>query len=194
MRDRAAGPLPARSPGAADSSGSIHDPDGLDVAQLCEIKAQGGALGDCPGATRLDRDAVIGIECDIWIPAARPDVINEQNVQRLQTRLVIEGANIPVTHAAEQLLADRGILCVPDFIANAGGVICAAREFHGASESAALQSIEEKLRRNTRQVLEAAAQRNILPRAAAMELAMARIKHAMSLRRYSLFSTAPGFV
>ena len=180
--------------GAADSSGTIHNPDGLDVEQLCEIKAQGGALGDCPGATRLDRDAVVGIECDIWIPAARPDVISEQNVQRLQTRLVIEGANIPVTHAAEQLLADRGILCVPDFIANAGGVICAAMEFHGASESAALQSIEEKLRRNTRQVLEASAQRNILPRAAAMELAMTRIKHAMSLRRYSLFSTAPGFV
>ena len=180
--------------GAADSRGTIHNPDGLDVEQLCEIKAQGGALGDCPGATRLDRDAVVGIECDIWIPAARPDVISEQNVQRLQTRLVIEGANIPVTHAAEQLLADRGILCVPDFIANAGGVICAAMEFHGASESAALQSIEEKLRRNTRQVLEASAQRNILPRAAAMELAMARIKHAMSLRRYSLFSTAPGFV
>ena len=180
--------------GAADSGGTIHNPDGLDVARLCEIKAQGGALGDYTDATRLDRDAVVGLECDIWIPAARPDVINEENVHRLQARLVIEGANIPVTHAAEKLLADRGVLCVPDFIANAGGVICAAMEFHGASEGAALQSIEEKLRRNTRQVLEDAAQRNILPRAAAMELAMARIKHAMSLRRYSLFSTAPGFV
>ena len=180
--------------GAADSGGTIHNPDGLDVARLCEIKEQGGALGDYPDATRLDRDAVVGLECDIWIPAARADVINEQNVHRLQTRLVIEGANIPVTHAAEKILADKGVLCVPDFIANAGGVICAAMEFHGATEGAALQSIEEKLRRNTRQVLEDAAQRNILPRAAAVELALARIKNAMRLRRYSLFSTAPGFV
>jgi len=180
--------------GAADSSGTIHNPDGLDVARLCALKAEGGALVDYPDATRLDRDAVVGLECDIWIPAARPDVINEQNVQQLNTRLVIEGANIPVTHAAEQLLAERGILCVPDFIANAGGVICAAMEYHGASEGAALQSIEEKLRRNTRQVLEDAARRNILPRAAAVELALARVRNAMRLRRYSLFSTAPGFV
>jgi glutamate dehydrogenase (NAD(P)+) len=180
--------------GAADSGGTIYNPDGLDVARLCALKAEGGALADYPDATKLDRDAVVGLECDIWIPAARPDVINEQNVRQLRTRLVIEGANIPVTHGAEKLLAQQGILCVPDFIANAGGVICAAMEYHGASEGAALQSIEEKLRRNTRQVLEDAAQRNILPRAAALELALTRVRNAMRLRRYSLFSTAPGFV
>jgi glutamate dehydrogenase (NAD(P)+) len=180
--------------GAADSGGTIYNPDGLDVARLCALKAEGGALADYPDATKLDRDAVVGLECDIWIPAARPDVINEQNVHQLRTRLVIEGANIPVTHGAEKLLAQQGILCVPDFIANAGGVICAAMEYHGASEGAALQSIEEKLRRNTRQVLEDAAQRNILPRAAALELALTRVRNAMRLRRYSLFSTAPGFV
>jgi glutamate dehydrogenase (NAD(P)+) len=180
--------------GAADSGSTIYNPDGLDVARLCALKAEGGALADYPDATKLDRDAVVGLECDIWIPAARPDVINEQNVHQLRTRLVIEGANIPVTHGAEKLLAQQGILCVPDFIANAGGVICAAMEYHGASEGAALQSIEEKLRRNTRQVLEDAAQRNILPRAAALELALTRVRNAMRLRRYSLFSTAPGFV
>ncbi len=180
--------------GAADSGSTIYNPDGLDVARLCALKAEGGALADYPDATKLDRDAVVGLECDIWIPAARPDVINEQNVRQLRTRLVIEGANIPVTHGAEKLLAQQGILCVPDFIANAGGVICAAMEYHGASEGAALQSIEEKLRRNTRQVLEDAAQRNILPRAAALELALTRVRNAMRLRRYSLFSTAPGFV
>jgi len=107
---------------------------------------------------------------------------------------VIEGANIPVTQGAERILADKGILCVPDFIANAGGVICAAMEYHGASEAAALQSIEEKLRRNTRLVLEDAAKRNILPRQASQELALTRVQKAMSYRRYSLFSTAPGFV
>ncbi|MEA2093300.1 MAG: Glu/Leu/Phe/Val dehydrogenase, partial [Pseudomonadota bacterium] len=78
--------------------------------------------------------------------------------------------------------------------ANAGGVICAAMEYHGASEGAALQTIEEKLRRNTRLVLEDAARRKILPRKASVELALARVKKAMSYRRYALFSTAPGFV
>jgi len=180
--------------GAADSAGTIHNPDGLDVARLSEIKQSGASLIDYTDAERLDRDAVVDIECDIWIPAARPDVIHEDNVHRLRTRLVIEAANIPVTQGAEKILADRGILCVPDFIANAGGVICAAMEYHGASEAAALQSIEEKLRRNTRLVLEDAAKRHILPRQAAMELALARVKKAMSFRRYSLFSTAPGFV
>jgi len=180
--------------GAADSAGSIHNPDGLDVARLSEIKQSGASLIDYTDAERLDRDAVVDIECDIWIPAARPDVIHEGNVHRLRTKLVIEAANIPVTQGAEKILADRGILCVPDFIANAGGVICAAMEYHGASEGAALQSIEEKLRRNTRLVLEDAAKRHILPRQAAMELALARVKKAMSFRRYSLFSTAPGFV
>ena len=180
--------------GAADSGGTIHNPDGLDVARLSEIKQSGGSLRDYADAEKLDCDAVIDIDCDIWIPAARPDVIHQGNVHRLKTKLLVEGANIPVTHDAERILADKGTLCVPDFIANAGGVICAAMEYHGASESAALQSIEEKLRRNTRLVLEDAAKRNILPRAASAELALARVKKAMSFRRYSLFSTAPGFV
>jgi glutamate dehydrogenase (NAD(P)+) len=180
--------------GAADSRNAIHNPDGLDVARLCEIKANGGALGEYVDATTLDRDAVIDIECDIWIPAARPDVIHEKNVQRLKTKLVVEGANIPVTPGAESQLAEQGVLCIPDFIANAGGVICAAMEYHGASEGTVLQAIEEKLRRNTRLVLEDAARRNILPREAATELALTRVKKAMSYRRYSLFSTAPGFV
>jgi glutamate dehydrogenase (NAD(P)+) len=180
--------------GAADSAGSIHNPDGLDVGRLIEIKREGGSLTDYNDAESLDRDTVIDLECDIWIPAARPDVIHEDNVHRLRTKLVIEAANIPVTPAAEKILADRGILCVPDFIANAGGVICAAMEYHGASEGTALQSIEEKLRRNTRLVLEDAAKRNILPREASVELALSRVKKAMGFRRYSLFSTAPGFV
>jgi len=179
---------------AADSQGTIHNPDGLDVKQLIALKESGGALADYGDARKLDRDAVVGIDCDIWIPAARPDVINEDNVGELKARLVVEGANIPITHGAEKILADKGILCVPDFIANAGGVICAAMEYHGASEGAAMQSIEEKLRRNTRQVLEDAARRGILPRQASVDMALARVRTAMSYRRYSLFSTAPDFV
>jgi len=180
--------------GAADSQGTVYNPRGLDVTALLELKQEGRSVVDYPDGQRLDRDAVIDLECDIWIPAARPDVIHEDNVARLNTRLVIQGANIPITPAAEQYLHEKGVLCIPDFIANAGGVICAALEYRGASEVIALEVIEEKLRRNTEQVLATVRERRILPRQAAVELAVERIKKAMSYRRWSLFSTAPGFI
>ena len=178
----------------ADTGGAIVNSEGLDINELIALKAQGKSVTEYSKGKRLDGDALIDIECDIWIPAARPDVINEHNVERLNTRLVVEGANIPITHGAEKILYERGILYVPDFIANAGGVICAAMEYQGASQAAALASIEEKVRRNTEMVLERARKETVLPRQAAMELAIERVKNAMSFRRFSLFSTAPGFL
>jgi glutamate dehydrogenase (NAD(P)+) len=172
---------------AADSCGSLLNPEGIDVAELMRVKAAGKAVCDYPQGRKLDRDAVIDAECDIWIPAARPDVIRENNVNRLKTRLVIQGANIPITAGAEQYLHERGVLCVPDFIANAGGVICAAMEYHGESESAALAAIEEKLRANTEQVLERSQRERTPPRQAAMALAVERVKRAMSYRRWSIY-------
>lgn len=178
----------------ADSHGAIHNADGLDVDQLIALKDEGKCVTDYLDAKKLGRDDVIDVECDIWIPAARPDVIHEDNVHRLNTRLVVEGANIPFTHGAEKILQDKGVLCVPDFIANAGGVICAAMEYKGASKAAAFDSIEEKLRRNTEQVLEAVKHQQILPRQAAMNMALERVQKAMSFRRYSLFSSGPDFI
>ena len=180
--------------GAADSQGTVVNPDGLDVENLIEHKRQTGSVCGFISGQALGTDSILDVECDVWIPAARPDVIHMENFARLNTRLIAEGANIPVTHEAEQALAKSGVIVIPDFIANAGGVICAAMEYQGASEAAALQSIEEKLRRNTVQVLEAVKRQQILPRAAAMELATERVKKAMSFRHYSLFSSAPGFV
>jgi glutamate dehydrogenase (NAD(P)+) len=177
----------------ADSIGAIYNPDGLDVSALLELKATGASVADYADGTRLQSDAVIDVECDIWIPAARPDVVNEDNVHRLKARLVVEGANIPFTLGAEEYLHERGVLCIPDFIANAGGVICAAMEYHGATQAAALQTIEEKLRRNTEQVMETAKSKLILPRQAAIEMAEQRVRRAMGFRRFSLFSTAPDY-
>ena len=170
-----------------DSAGTIHNPDGLDVKKLLALKDAGKSVTDYPNGNKLDTDAIIDIECDIWIPAARPDVIHEDNVNRLNTKMVIEGANIPITHGAEKILHEKGILCVPDFIANAGGVICAAMEYQGASQSAAFSTIEEKLRRNTREVLETAKRNQILPREASLVLARKRVDRAMSFRRWNLF-------
>ena len=78
------------------------------MAALLELKDAGKSVCDFPTAPRMDRDAVIDVECDIWIPAARPDVVNEDNVDRLKTRLVVEGANIPFTDGAEKILHERG--------------------------------------------------------------------------------------
>ncbi|HSS66135.1 MAG TPA: Glu/Leu/Phe/Val dehydrogenase, partial [Gammaproteobacteria bacterium] len=173
--------------GASDSSGTVHDPSGLDVSALIAHKASGGSLAQWSGKKALSLDAVIGLECEIWIPAARPDVIDEANVERLKTRLVIQGANIPVTDGAERRLHQRGVVNVPDFIANAGGVICAAMEYQGASEAAAMQAIGEKVRRNTREVLTRASEEQLLPRAAALVLATSRVEAAMRTRRWSSF-------
>ncbi|MDH3446761.1 MAG: Glu/Leu/Phe/Val dehydrogenase [Gammaproteobacteria bacterium] len=171
----------------SDSAGTIFNPEGLDVEALIELKSTGKSVTESADGEKRDRDAIIDIECDIWIPAARPDVIHEGNVDRLNTRLIAQGANIPVTYAAEKILHERGILNIPDFIANAGGVICAAVEYQGSGEAAAFASIEEKLRRNTREVLETARREQILPRDAAFAMARRRVEQAMNYRRWHIF-------
>jgi len=184
----------ARIVAVADSRGAIQNSDGLDINALTEFKAQGEKVSDYSGGKAIDSDAILDVDCDIWIPAARPDVIHEDNAGRIKAKLIIQGANIPVTHEAEKLLAQRGVLCVPDFIANAGGVICAAMEYQGSTQKAAFDAIEEKVRRNTELVLEAAKQQQILPRQAAIDMATERVRKAMNFRQYSLFSRAPRFV
>ncbi|MFH2123494.1 MAG: Glu/Leu/Phe/Val dehydrogenase [Pseudomonadota bacterium] len=173
--------------GASDSRGTLHDPAGIRVEELIRIKEQGGSVLEYPGGAKLERDAAIDLECEIWVPAARPDVLHEDNVHRLKTRLVAQGANIPLTLGAEQYLHDHGVLCLPDFIANAGGVICAAMEYHGSTQNEAFRTIAEKIRDNTQQVLVEADQQGILPRQAAVNLATRRVKRAMSFKRWGIF-------
>jgi glutamate dehydrogenase (NAD(P)+) len=169
---------------ASDSRGTIADPDGLDIDALIAHKKSGHPVAELGQGEAMDRDAVIAVDCDIWIPAARPDVIRADNADRLRARLVIQGANIPVTEEAEARLHARGVVSVPDFIANAGGVICAAVEFHQGSQSAAFETIEEKVRANTSEVLEDAARDGIPPRQAAVRMADARVRRAMATRRW----------
>jgi len=138
---------------ASDSRGSIANPGGIDVAALTAVKTEGGHVTDLGRGWTGPREAVIEADCDILIPAARPDVITEGNAERIRARLIIEGANIPATARAEESLHRRGVMVVPDFIANAGGVISAAVEYHQGSEPQALAAIEDKSRRNTAEVL-----------------------------------------
>ena len=169
---------------AADSGGTLADPNGIDIDALSAIKAEGGSVTDLGKGRVLDGEAIIDVACDIWIPAARPDVLTADNVGRLQAKLVAQGANIPVSEEAERRLHERDVLSVPDFIANAGGVICAAAEYRGATQTAALAEIDEKIRRNTTDVLKAAADSGQTPRQAANALADRRLRSAMTYRRW----------
>ena len=98
-------------------------------------------------------------------------------------KLVPQGANIPATADAEAMMHERGILVVPDFIANAGGVICAAVEYHRGTQSVAFATIDERIRANTRRVLDDAAKTGQRPREAAVDLARRRVQQAMTYRR-----------
>ncbi|MGZ9174936.1 MAG: Glu/Leu/Phe/Val family dehydrogenase, partial [Candidatus Binatia bacterium] len=168
---------------ACDSHGMIFNPKGIDVGRLIALKDAGKNVSDYPDGEKLAVDAVIDIECEIWIPAARPDVIRRDNVARLKTKLVPQGANIPFTAEAERILHKAGTLVLPDFIANAGGVICASVEYHGGTQSQALRTIEEKIYANTEEVLANAKKTGSLPRQAAAELAEARVKKAMTYQK-----------
>jgi glutamate dehydrogenase (NAD(P)+) len=172
--------------GAADSGGTIHDPKGLDIDALVELKQAGKSVTALAGTT-LGGDAIVGLDCDIWIPAARPDIVDETNVDALKARMILQGANIPITPGAERILHERGVVNLPDFIANAGGVICAAMEYAGATETAAFQAIAEKIRANTRAVLDRAQVEKTTLREAAVALAGERVRNAMATRRWSVF-------
>jgi glutamate dehydrogenase/leucine dehydrogenase len=168
---------------ASDSRGAVIDPSGLDVEALMAT-SEHGSVADHPAGRRDERDAVIGVECDIWIPAARPNVLHADNVDQLRTRLVAQGANIPATPEAEFRLHERGVLSLPDFIANAGGVICGAVEYAGGSQAEAFATIDERIRANTARMLARATAARVQPRQAAMDMALDRLRAAMSTRRF----------
>jgi glutamate dehydrogenase (NAD(P)+) len=173
--------------GAADINGTIYNGDGLDVDKLIELSESGHGVSEYAEAEHLGTADVVDLDCDIWIPAARPDVLNAANIDGFKAKLILQGANIPATLEAEQLLHDRGVLSVPDIIANAGGVICASVEYSGLTQTAAFDAIEEKITLNTLKVLRQVSETGVLPRQAANDLAMKRVKSAMSTRRWSLF-------
>lgn len=170
----------------SDSSASVLNPAGLNVAELLIFKKAGEKLIGFAGkdVETAPPEAVITSSCDILIPAARPDAITEKNVGQIKANLIVEGANIPATIEAERALHERGTLVIPDFIANAGGVICASVEYHGGTESQALSNIDEKIRCNVTQVLRMAQVENLLPRQAAVGLARERVLKASTFRRF----------
>lgn len=170
---------------AADSSGAVYNSDGLDLAALLAHVESGQKIRDFDAGENLPRDAIVGVDCDILVPAARPDVIRADNQASVKAKLIVPGANIGITDEAEKLLHERGVLCVPDFIANAGGVICAAVEYAGGTAGQVFGIIDEKIRGNTIEVLQRTRRDKILPREAAVQMAKERVTSAMRYQRFN---------
>ena len=167
----------------SDTKGTIYAPEGLDVKELMDIKESTGSVVNYARGKRLLPEEILSIECDILIPAANPDVITMKNVDSVKAKIILEGANIPVTVDAEEVLYKKGILVVPDFIANAGGVIMAVMEYNGRTQEEAFNAIRDKIRKNTELILERSAKEKVSPRRAAVALAKERVLRAMSYRR-----------
>lgn len=167
---------------AADSKGTVSSADGIDVDELLAVKRETGSVTGLRGGHTLAADEIFTLDCDILVPAATPDVIHDGNARQIKARLILEGANIPATRSGEKILEERGILVVPDFIANAGGLIMAAMEYAQKTEQEAFAAISTKLKANTKRILDKAQAENIHPRVAAERVARERVQEAMRYR------------
>ncbi len=109
--------------GLSDSRGGIAAPDGIDVEAAFAHKAATGSIVGLAGSSPVTNEALLELPCDILAPCALEQVITEENAARIQAPVICEGANGPITPAADTLLESRGTLVIPDVLANAGGVV-----------------------------------------------------------------------
>lgn len=108
--------------GISDSQSTVYREDGLDVVEIEAHKRATGSLKKCFGCESLPSEALLTVPCDILVPAALEGAITSKNVNDIQAKLIVEVANGPVTKEADTVLFNRGIMVVPDILANAGGV------------------------------------------------------------------------
>jgi len=107
----------------SDSSGGVHNANGIDVAAAFAHKQSGGSLADLKGADRITNEELLLLDCDVLAPCALEQVITEENADQVRAQIVVEGANGPVTPAGDEILEGRGVVILPDVLANAGGVV-----------------------------------------------------------------------
>jgi glutamate dehydrogenase (NAD(P)+) len=113
----------ARVVAVSDVSGAIYEPGGLDLPRLLAYHRETGQLRGFPGSQQLDNDALLRLPVDVLMPAALEQQITRDNAEEIQAPIIVEGANGPTTPEADEILARRGVLLVPDILANAGGVV-----------------------------------------------------------------------
>jgi glutamate dehydrogenase (NAD(P)+) len=174
--------------GVSSSEGSVLDPNGLDIARLLALRTEfGDACVRHYGDFGLP-EAALEADTDVLIPAAREDTITVEVASATTARLIVEGANLPTSAASRAVLHDRGITVVPDFIANAGGIVAAAHSTAQRNSPFRLgvdgvfAMISERLRSNTAEILRRSARDGVSSHDAAVQMAQERVAEAMRAR------------
>lgn len=162
----------------SDSKGCIYNKDGLKEKDLVEAKLRKGTVTGYKNGKIISNREIFELPVDVLVPAALPDVITKENVEKIKARIVVEAANIPTTPDMEKILMSKGILVVPDFLANAGGVISSYAEYIGENPKNMFKMVKEKIEKNTKIVLDHAEKENIMPREAALKIAQERVRRA----------------
>lgn len=168
--------------GVADSRGAVYDERGLEVAKLLRLKARKKSVSEYRRGKKIDRAEFFALPVDILIPAGVTDVINEQNKKQIRAKIIVEGANIPMGEEIEEELFHRGILVVPDFVANAGGVISSYAEYRGYTKEEMFALVRRTIQKTTAMVLRQSNASGQSPRRTALALAQARIRAKMARR------------
>jgi glutamate dehydrogenase (NAD(P)+) len=172
----------------SDSSGGVYNDRGIDVAAAFAHKRDGGSISDLAGGERISNDDLVLLDCDVLAPCALEQVITQANADRVRAGIVVEGANGPITPAADAVLETNGVLILPDVLANAGGVVVSYFEWvQGLQEyfwkeeevNARLNEITTRAFDETWETREA---RGITMRMAAYGLAVRRVAEATTTR------------
>jgi len=174
----------------SDVDGAIINTSGLDIPALEKLVAEGGSVSDFPDADALDNNALLTLECDLLIPAAIEDVITVQNAANIRAKIIVEGANRPVTTDADEILVEAGVNIIPDILANAGGVVASYFEWAQNVQvfNWELERVNRELDRKMNEaydVTKAQADRNGgSMRKAAFDVAVGRVSETIKIRGY----------
>lgn len=175
----------------SDAMGGLYNGNGLNVPDLLECARRDGTLtaqSARSGGEEVSNEDLLELDVDILVPAAMENQITSANAKRLQTRLVVEGANGPTTPAADQILYDRGIVLVPDILANAGGVVVSYFEWVQDlqsffwEENEVNKRMEHMMLDAYKQVMEVAERDKVSLRLAAYVLGVQRVAEATTMR------------
>jgi glutamate dehydrogenase (NAD(P)+) len=115
--------LGAKVVAISDSTGGVHNEKGIDVAAAFAHKRGGGSLSELKGGEHITNEELVVIDCDVFAPCALEQVLTGANADQVKAKVIVEGANGPLTPAADDILEDNGVLILPDVLANAGGVV-----------------------------------------------------------------------
>ena len=171
-----------------DHTGSLYKSTGIDAVALADYVAKNGGVGGFPEADAVTNEEFWTVESDILIPAALENQITEKNAGKIKTKIVVEGANGPTTTAADDILHDRGILVIPDVVANAGGVTVSyfewVQDFSSFfwTEDEINQRLERVMREAFAAVWQVSSEQKVSVRTAAFIVACKRILEARELR------------